>query len=301
MTKKRVEPLSGSGTPGATTGFGTHTVAPPIRDRIVAGDVLAGTFVQTPHPVVCEFLGRHGGLDLLCLEAEHSAMGAETIQSMIVAGDATGVPSLVRLENNEWVPVARALDAGAQGVIGPRVNNRTEAEALVRAARYPPSGDRGIGPGRATAYGPAGGADYRAWANEHLLIGAQVETRAALDQLDGILSVTGLDLIFVGPMDLGSSLGIPPNTPELEAVIADVVARALAAGRACGIFATTAAQAAHWVEHGVQLVLLASDLIFMAKGVGIELAAFRQQAPGRRPSSDDGAGGRRHTTREETI
>lgn len=247
---------------------------PTIKDRLVAGETLIGTFVQTPHPVVCEFLGRTTGLDFLCLEAEHSALGAETIQSMLMAADAAGAPALVRLENNEWVPIARALDAGAQGVIAPRINSGDEARALVRAALYPPAGDRGIGPGRVTSYGPDGGPDYRAWANEHILVGVQVETRAAVDQLDDILAVDGVHLVFVGPMDLASSLGLTPNTPELDAVIERIVARARAAGRTCGIFTTTAAQTARWAEQGVQLVLLASDLIFMAKGAGAELGAY---------------------------
>lgn len=246
-----------------------------LRERLVAGETLIGTFIQVPHMVVADFLARTAGLDFLCLEAEHSAMGAETIQGMVAAAGA-GTPVLVRVEDNAWVPIARALDAGAAGVIVPRVNSAAEARALVGAARYPTMGDRGIGPGRVTAYGSNSGPDYRTWANQHVVVGAQVETRRALDDLDGILAVPGIDLIFVGPMDLASSLGLAPGSPELNAVIEDVVSRARAAGRAAGIFAMTAEQVGYWVDRGVQLILYASDLRFMGVGLAAALEAYRE-------------------------
>lgn len=246
-----------------------------LRGRLEAGETLMGTFVQAPHPVVVESLARTPGLDFLCLEGEHSAMGEETVQAMIAAADGAGISLLVRVEDNAWVPIARALDGGAAGVIAPRVNSTAEARALVSATRYPPMGDRGIGPGRVTGYGSNSGPDYRAWANAHVLVGAQVETRRALDDLDGILAVPGIDLIFVGPMDLASSLGLVPGSPELIAVIEDVVSRARAAGRVVGIFAMTPEQVAHWVEWGVRLILYASDLSLMGAGLAAALTTCR--------------------------
>ena len=247
-----------------------------LRERLDAGETLIGTFVQVPHMVVADFLGRIDDLDFLCLEAEHSAMGEETIQAMVAAGAAAGTPILVRVEDNAWVPIARALDAGAAGVIAPRVNSAAEARALLSATRYPPLGDRGIGPGRVTGYGSNSGPDYRSWANQHVLVGAQVETRRALDDLDGILAVPGIDLIFVGPMDLASSLGLVPGSPELNAIIEDVMSRARAAGRAAGIFAMTAEQVGYWVDRGVRLILYASDLRFMGAGLAAALKACRE-------------------------
>jgi 4-hydroxy-2-oxoheptanedioate aldolase len=208
-------------------------------------------------------------------------MDAPTIQSMVSAADGARMPTMVRVENNEWVPIARALDAGAAGVIAPRVNSGSEARALVRAALYPPAGDRGIGPGRVTGYGANGGADYRAAANKRVLVAAQVETRAAVERLEEILQVEGLDLVFVGPMDLGSSLGMAPDSPELEDVIEDIVVRARSAGRFTGIFTTTAEQTVFWVARGVQLILLGSDLIFMARGMTTTLYATRAAAEAR--------------------
>jgi len=246
-----------------------------LRERLTAGETLIGTFIQVPHMVVADFLARSAGLDFLCLEAEHSAMGAETIQGMVAAAG-TGTPVLVRVEDNSWVPIARALDGGAAGVIAPRVNSAAEASALVGAARYPTMGDRGIGPGRVTAYGSNSGPDYRTWANQHIVVGAQVETRRALDDLDGILAVPGIDLIFVGPMDLASSLGLAPGSPELNAIIEDVVRRAQAAGRFAGIFAMTPEQVGYWVDRGVQFILYGSDLRYMGSGLAAALEAYRE-------------------------
>ena len=247
-----------------------------LKERLVAGGVLIGTFVQTPHPVVCEFIGGNFGLDFLCVEGEHSAMGPETIASMVVASDAAGTPALVRIANNDWTFIAQALDGGAGGIIAPRVNSGDEARALVRAALYPPFGDRGIGPGRVTRYGPNSGPDYRRWANGHVLVAAQVETQKALDNLDAILAVTGLDLVFVGPMDLASSLGQLPNTPEAIEAIEEVLSRTHAAGLKTGIFAATAEQATRWRGLGVQLIIVASDLMFMGNGLAAALASLAQ-------------------------
>lgn len=247
-----------------------------LRRRLGAGETLIGTFIQVPHMVVADCLARTAGLDFLCVEAEHSAMGEETIQGMVAVASGAGTPVLVRVEDNSWVPLARALDGGAAGVIAPRVNSAAEARALVGATRYPTMGDRGIGPGRVTGYGSNSGPDYRTWANQHIMVGAQVETRRALDDLDGILAVPGIDLIFVGPMDLGSSLGLAPGSPELNAVIEDVVSRALAADRVVGIFAMTPEQVGYWVDRGVRLVLLASDLRFMGVGLAAALDACRE-------------------------
>ena len=246
------------------------------KKRLEAGEVLIGTFVQTPHPVVCEFIGGNFGLDFVCLEGEHSAMGPETVLSMVMAADAAHTPVLVRIANNDWTLIAQALDAGAQGVIAPRVNSAEEARALVQAALYPPKGDRGIGPGRVTRYGPNSGPDYRGWANENVLVAAQVETRRALDDLDAILTVDGLDLVFVGPMDLASSLGFLPNSPEADKVIEDVLARAHSAGLKTGIFAATAEQATRWRGLGVQLIIVASDLMFMGSGLAAALATLAE-------------------------
>jgi 4-hydroxy-2-oxoheptanedioate aldolase len=241
-------------------------VSATLRARIEAGERLTGTFVQSRDPGSCEFLGRLG-FDLLCIEGEHSAMAAETVQALVAAADLAPIPSLVRVAGNEPVAIAAALDAGAHGIVVPRVETAEQAAAAVAAARFPPQGARGLGPSRATGFG-AQITEYLARANRDLLLAIQVETRAAVDGLDSLLSVEGLDMIFVGPGDLACSMEIADLTgPEVHVAVESVLERSRAAGRLTGVFAGTPADAKRWRDAGTDLVLLGSDLTWLAKGV----------------------------------
>ncbi len=207
-----------------------------IKERMLAGETLVGTFIQTPHPAVVEFVGGLG-FDFVCLEAEHSAMGAETIQGLATAADCTPCETLVRIANNDWFLVAGALDAGAAGVICPRVNTASEAEAFVRSALYPPLGDRAsarAGDGLRLQRGP----DYRLRANERNLVAVQVETRQAMENLADIVALPGLDMVFVGPADLASSLALPDGRSGTQEAWKDLRHRT-GAGKLCGSFAET--------------------------------------------------------------
>jgi 4-hydroxy-2-oxoheptanedioate aldolase len=245
-----------------------------VRARLSRGDQLLGTFVQLRDPASCERAARCG-LDVLVMEGEHSGMGVETIQQLVAATQLTAARALVRVAGNDPVLIAAALDAGADGIIVPRVNTVAEARDAVDAARYPPVGHRGLGPSRATAYGD----DifgYLVRANDELLVAIQVETREALENLDELLGVPGVDLFFVGPGDLAVSLGIEdPASPELRNAIESVLAGAREAGRLAGVFAATPVDAARWREAGVELVVLGSDLTWLAAGLGAAVVESR--------------------------
>lgn len=238
-----------------------------LRRHLLDGGSAVGTFVQTPHPVVPELLAGLG-VDVLCLDQEHAAMSVETIHALTGAAALGGVPVIVRVADCTAHHIGSALDAGAAGVLVPRVRSAKDAAAAVAFARYPPEGERGLGPGRAAGYGRDVARELRE-ANERTLVAIQVETRAAVEALDEIVSVEGLDLVFVGPGDLSASLGIGGGIadPELRPVVDDVLARARAAGRATGVFAPDVDAAADWLRCGVGLVLLASDLALLAAAV----------------------------------
>lgn len=244
-----------------------------VRRRMEAGESLVGTFVQGHDPAAMELLGGLG-LDLLCVEAEHSAMGPETIRGLVAAAELAGAPALVRVSGNDATAIAGALDAGAQGIVVPRVDFAAEAVAAVASTRYPPVGGRGLGPGRAAAYG----ADIPAYlerANADLLLAVQVETRAAVDDLDALLEVDGVDMFFVGPGDLGCSLGIAdPRDPELIRTIESILSRTTAAGRLTGIFAGDPEAARRWRDAGAHLVILGSDFTWLGAGVRGALGAL---------------------------
>jgi 4-hydroxy-2-oxoheptanedioate aldolase len=230
------------------------------------GERLTGTFVQSPDPGACEFLGRLG-FDLLCLEGEHSAMGVETVQRLVAAADLAPVPALVRVAGNEPIAIAAALDAGAAGIVVPRIDSGADAAAAVAATRYPPQGTRGLGPSRAAGYGVRI-RDYLGRANRELLLAIQVESQAAVENLDSILAVEGVDMIFVGPGDLACSLGIDdPSSPELREEVESVLERSRAAGRLTGVFTGAPDDARRWRDSGTDLVILGSDLTWLARGV----------------------------------
>jgi 4-hydroxy-2-oxoheptanedioate aldolase len=244
---------------------------------VLAGDRLAGLFVQTPHRIVPELLGRLG-VDVLCIDAEHGAMGRETVHALV---SASPVHALVRVAEASAAAVGSALDAGAAGVLVPRVESAAAAAAIVGFARYPPQGGRGIGPARSNGYG-YGIPDALAHANDEVLVAVQIETRAGLDELDAIAAVAGVDMIFVGPGDLSASLLLPGGIgdPALEEIVEAALARATDAGRARGVFALDVEVGAGWRARGVELVLVGSDLGFLAAGVEAAWAQLAERAAG---------------------
>lgn len=248
-----------------------------VRGRLQAGQSLLGTFMQLADPAAHELVGGLG-LDFMCIEAEHSGMGTERVQQLIAASETTETPAIVRVAQNAPQAIAAALDAGARGVIVPRVDSGAEAAAAVASARYPPIGRRGLGPSRATGYG-AEIPSYLARANDELLVAIQVETAEAVAHLDEMLALESLDMVFVGPGDLACSLGIAdPGDRRLQETIGSIIARSRDAGRLTGIFAANAVDAARWRQAGVELVILGSDLMWLARGLGSVLGELRSDA-----------------------
>jgi 4-hydroxy-2-oxoheptanedioate aldolase len=233
-----------------------------FRERLQRGERLAGVFLQAPSPITAEVVTSFE-LDFVCVEAEHSPLGRESIHALLGAARR---PALVRVADNATVPIVSALDDGAAGVIVPRVDSAEEAQAAVDAARFPPLGKRGVGPGRASGYGRTL-PDYFARANEDVVLGVQIESAAAAADVARIAAVDGVDLLFVGPGDLAVSLGVPFGDDRVLEAALSVLEAAREAGRATGIWAPTAAGARRWFELGFQLVSVGSDLSLLAEGV----------------------------------
>ena len=256
----------------------TTARTPGVRERLTGGEQLVGVFMQLRDPAAFEWVGRLG-FDVLCIEAEHSSVSLETMQIVTAMAELTPSAAIARIVGNDALGISTALDTGVQGIIVPRVSSAAEAAAAVAAARYPPAGQRGLGPSRATGYG-ASIPDYLARANDELLLAIQIETGDAVAQLDELLAVQGVDLFFVGPGDLACSLGLAFGGPEVRAVVADVIERTRAAGRLTGVWAASPADAAAWRAAGVDLVILGSDLIWLARGVQSCLAELEQAGRG---------------------
>jgi 2-keto-3-deoxy-L-rhamnonate aldolase RhmA len=243
------------------------TTVRDLRERI-RREVLLGTTVGSAAPAVVEALAP-AGFDVICLDSEHVAVGIDGIESMLRAADVTATPALVRVPE-VGSDIGRVLDAGAAGVIVPRIGTVEEAREAVRRARYAPEGARGAGPGRGSSYGAALFEQVSA-ANRDVLVCVQIESRAGLAEVERIAAVPGLDVLMVGTFDLAVSLGRAPGSAEHESAIARVFEAGDRAGLALGNFCGDAEDVARNIARGVNLVLAGLDLGFIASSA-IELA-----------------------------
>jgi 4-hydroxy-2-oxoheptanedioate aldolase len=234
-----------------------------LRSRLRTAAPLIASFVETPHRAVAQVMGTVG-YDVLIPDGEHAAFSPRDIEEVIVGADLAGIPSLVRLPSTAPSTIGHALDSGAAGVLVPLVDSAEAAHTAAQLSRYPPEGRRGAGPGRATVYGLRR-EEAIANAREETVVAIQIETQAAVENLDEILTVDGVDLIFVGPNDLSHSLGRPPDE-ELRAVIDDVLAKARTAGRMTGILAPTPELCARYRAAGCSLLVTGTDLAALAAG-----------------------------------
>ncbi len=236
---------------------------------------LIGTFAAIPHPVAIEVVAA-AGPDFICIDAEHSQIGRELIENLIRAADVHRVPAMVRVPGHAPESIAGVLDAGAGGVLVPRVSTAAHAKSAVAATRYPPVGGRGVGPGRAAGYGyriP----DYLKSANENLVLAIQIETAEGLANVEEIVAVEGIDVIFIGPGDLSVSINAlgPEGAAKLEAAILTITQAAIKAGKTVGIFRPSADDVAKWSQAGISFYLLASDTMFLGASLAAGVTAAR--------------------------
>jgi len=237
-----------------------------FRERLGRGEVCLGASVSTVEPAVTEALGPC--VDFLWIDLEHTTVSLESLQSHLIAARAAGTPAIVRVPGSEVWFMKRVLDTGAPGIVVPQVRTAEEVREVVAACRYPPSGRRGYGPRRAAAYGHSGNAEYLEAVERDLFLTVQIENVEALENLDAILAVPGLDSIFIGPYDLAFSMGLRGEVKDhrvreaMETIIAKARARGLPVGMGMGpepeFALRAAAMGARWIQVG-------GDLSFMVQ------------------------------------
>jgi 2-keto-3-deoxy-L-rhamnonate aldolase RhmA len=233
-----------------------------LRSRVHAGPVI-GTSVAIPSAMVVEALGS-SPFDAICIDAEHSPLSVEGLESLLRAADLAPKAAIVRVpEVGSYI--ARVLDLGAAGIIVPRIETVQQAAEVVERARYAPEGRRGAGPGRGQAYG-ASMADYVSRANAEILVAIQIETVAGLEAADAILAVAGIDAVVIGPFDLATSMGVIPGSPEHSAAIRQVFAAADRHGVAKGAFAFSPDEVAAYLEQGATLLFAGMDIFSVVSG-----------------------------------
>ncbi len=207
------------------------------------------------------------GFDWLLLDGEHSPLDLRTMLEQLQAAAPYPAHVVARPPTGDPVLIKQMLDIGAQSLLIPMVETVEQAEMLVRATRYPPQGFRGVGAGiaRAARWGRVG--DYLDQANDQVCLLLQVETRAGLDDLEGIAAVEGVDGIFLGAADLSASLGHigQPQHPEVVAAMEKAIRAILAHGKAPGLLATDEAVASAYLGQGAQFVAVGVDVLLLAQ------------------------------------
>jgi 4-hydroxy-2-oxoheptanedioate aldolase len=250
-----------------------------LKKKIAEGVRAVGGWVAIPDPYAVETYSAQGW-DSVTLDMQHGGSNfndtVPLLQAIQSAGDAT---PLVRVPWNDPSWIMRALDAGAMGIICPMINTKAEAEALVRSGRYPPMGERSFGPYRASQYG----ADYWQKSNGEILMFAMVETRQAVNNLEEILSVKGIDGVYVGPSDLSLSMGKPPTLDptdkEVLAAIDTIVKTTRKHGLIAGVHTDGPATALRRFEAGFQMCTILNDVRLLAVAAANAINEVRGKGP----------------------
>lgn len=245
--------------------------------RLRAGERQFGFWASLTAPLATEVLATSGA-DWVCIDTEHAANELPDVIQHLRAIRAAGCEALVRPAWNDIVLMKRLLDAGATSFCIPYVQSAEEARLAVASTRYPPEGLRGVaGANRSSAFGRV--RDYLARAHEEIAIIVQIETRKAMDALEAIAAVPGIDGILVGPGDLAASLGHlgDPFHPEVQAAIAEIGRRAVAAGCPAGYFCLSPEDADRALERGYSFLSLSTDLALVRNGADGLVRRFRGQ------------------------
>lgn len=237
-----------------------------FRRKMLAGELLLGTVLGIPSPELAEICAG-AGLDWLFVDMEHGQIDGLGLQRIAQATQGK-CACLARLPVNEDIWFKKALDVGVAGVIVPLVNSAEDARRAAASSKYPPMGTRSVGLARAHGYGP-GFKNYVEQANQNTTLLVQIEHIRAVENLEEIIAVPGVDGVLVGPFDLSASLGVPGQVEDarVTAAIDRVAQVCLSRGTALSIFAGDLAFARRWVARGFHMVAVTSDMTLFGQAV----------------------------------
>jgi len=237
-----------------------------VRHKLRRGEPSIGTWLSVATPMTAALMAR-AGFDWLTVELEHSPTSFETAAACFAIIAANGLPPFARLPINSTENIKRVLDTGAWGVIVPMVNTRAEAEAVVAAARFPPVGRRSVGGQLHAANFATDAATYYRRANDEIFVAIMAETPQAIENLDDMLAVPGIDAVFIGPNDLHNSLGLPPafesDHPAFVGALQHVLVMCRKHNVAPGLHVADAAMAQRRLAEGFRFIAVASEAGFM--------------------------------------
>ena len=245
-----------------------------LKNRIAAREQLLGSFIKTPSPMLCEVLGK-SALDLLCLDAEHSPFDRLIQDQCLYALRSEAMPSLVRVPSSAPEHILNALDCGATGVLVPHVTSAEMAEKVAASAQFGAGGRGYAGSTRAAGYTTKAMSRHLDESAAQSVVVAQIEDLEALDAIDHIAAVEGIDCLFIGRIDLTVALGASsPADPSVMHAVEKICQSAGDAGRPVGMFVGNLDEIPRWQEAGASLFLLSSDHSFLLQGAANLVSAF---------------------------
>jgi len=254
-------------------------MANKLKARLAAGKANVNAWLAIPSGFSAEVMAQCGW-DSVTVDIQHGVQDYQSMVQCFQAMDRHPITPLVRVPWNEPGIIGKVLDGGAWGVICPMVNTPQEAKALANACLYPPAGKRSNGPIRAAMYGEA--STYQTIANDQVLVMPMIETQEAIDNIDAILDVPGISGIYIGPSDLGFSLGWKPmlerEEPEIFPIYEKLVKATGKRGQFAGIHNATGAYAARMIAMGFRFVTIFNDSGLMARAARAEIAVARKTA-----------------------
>lgn len=249
-----------------------------LKDKLKRNELTVGAWVTLGHSAIVEIMAG-AGFDWFVVDVEHSMIGMREAAELIRTIDLLGYPALIRVGSCDPHQIKRVMDAGATGVIVPMVNSREDAERAVRAVKYPPRGERGVGLARAQGYGFAF-EKYAASINERSIVIAQIEHALAIENLEGILTTDGIDGTMIGPYDLSGSVGKPGKFEDED------VGRLLKRYRDLSmhlqkimgyhVVSPDHRLAADKIEEGYRFIAIGTDFLFLGQACREEMASLKQ-------------------------
>jgi len=255
----------------------------PLKAKLSRGEAVWGTFVfEYGSPAVPRIM-KAAGWDYILIDTEHASFGIETVANLLHVSSAVGLPAVVRVPEPERSLLCRPLDAGALGVMVPRVESKAQAEQIVRYTKYYPMGDRSVALGTAhNEYRRVIGKQFMREANAELLTIVQVETQRGIEHLDEILSVPGLDVAYIGPYDLSTSMGIPGELahPRVVRAIEALLRGCKRHGVIAGNYVENTRDGRAWVRRGMRFMTYGADFGMVMEQSRMVLAALRPERKG---------------------
>ncbi|WBU59269.1 HpcH/HpaI aldolase/citrate lyase family protein [Paracoccus albus] len=248
-----------------------------LKSRLAKGETTFGCWLGMADPYAAE-IAATAGFDWLLIDGEHAPNDTRSVLAQLQALAGYDVSPVVRLVDDDTARIKQALDLGAQTLLVPMVESAEQARRILSATRYPPEGVRGVGSALARASQFAAIPDYLKTADDEICLILQVENRAGLEALDDILSVEGIDGIFIGPSDLAADMGHRgnPGHPDVKAAVLDALRRIRRAGLSAGVLSTDDQMISECRDAGANFVGVAIDVTLFAKALRDRASAFRR-------------------------